>query len=253
MTTAARTYRADAVAAGTSLYPHPRPVLNTPTLAEAIRVQLHTWVVSELSMTVPGPHTLTDAPADRVARLLTQATTYYEHFGTDACSDAEAWGAAHLFHAYADSLHAAHAAHGDARLLGCLYSLIAARAHLKDGHEQRIDLNPFGCQRPTLDEIALIETIRMQLTTWVPKRLGTVVHLPPRWQQRTPADASDLLANVIQAAEAAYGDADDDDSVRGMAHLANAYAHSLKAAYGHGDAHLFAALNSLILTAACLT
>ncbi|MFF8195648.1 hypothetical protein ACF05L_33345 [Streptomyces bobili] len=44
----------------------------------------------------------------------------------------------------------------------------------------------------------------------------------------------------------------DDDSIRGMARLANAYAHALKAGYGQGDAHLFAALGSLVLAAASL-
>lgn len=250
--TTTSTYTADAIAAGTSTYPHPKPVLYTGALAEAIRVQLRTWVTAELGFTVPTPEMLTAGPADSIARLLGEITEHVHHHGVQARGDAEPWGLAHLFHAHADGLYAAHG-RGDAYLLGTLYSLIAARAHLRDSHEERIELNPFGGHRPTVNESALIETTRVQLTTWVHHTFGTIVQLPERWELHDAAGLSDVLANVIGAAEAKYGDMDDDDSIRGMAHLANARAHGLKAGHGHGDAHLFAALNSLVLAAASLT
>ncbi|MCZ1012018.1 hypothetical protein [Streptomyces lydicus] len=249
--TTTSTYTADAIAAGTSTYPRPKPVLYTGALAEAIRVQLRTWVTAELGFTVPAPEMLTAEPADSIARLLGEITEHVQLYGADTGVSAEPWGLAHLFHAHADGLYAAHG-RGDAYLLGALYSLIAARAHLRDGHEGRIELDPFGGHRPTVDDSALIETARVQLTTWVPDTFGTIVQLPERWELHDAADLSDLLADVIGAGEAKYGDMDDDNSIRGMAHLANARAHGLKAGYGHGDAHLFAALNSLVLAAASL-
>lgn len=249
--TTTSTFTADAIAAGLSTYPHPKPVLYTGALAEAIRVQLRTWVTAELGFTVPAPKTLTDKPADSIARLLGEITAHVNHFGVlQASGDAEPWGLAHLFHAHADTLYAANG-RGDAYLLGALYSLIAARAHLRDGHQGRIELTPFGGHQPAVDESALIETARVQLTTWVPDTFGTV-QLPERWELHDAADLSDVLADVIGAAEAKYGDMDDDNSICGMAHLANARAHGLKAGHGHGDAHLFAALNSLVLAAASL-
>ncbi|MFD8671033.1 hypothetical protein ACFV1U_37420 [Streptomyces microflavus] len=244
------TFTADAVAAGLSTYPHPKPVLHTGELAAAIRVQLRTWVPAELGFTVPAPE-LTADPADSIARVLGEITEHVQLYGADTGVNAEPWGLAHLFHAHADGLYAAQG-RGDAYLLGALYSLIAARAHLRDHYEGRIELDPFGGHRPTVDDSALIETARVQLTTWVPETFGTIVQLPERWELHHAADMSDVLADVIGAGEAKYGDMDDDDSIRGMAHLANARAHGLKAGYGHGDAHLFAALNSLVLAAASL-
>jgi hypothetical protein len=251
MTETTSTYTADAVAAGLSLYPHPKPVLHTAALAEAIRVQLRTWVPAELGFTIPAPEILTAEPADSIARLLGEITEHVQLYSADTGVNAEPWGLAHLFHAHADGLYAAHG-RGDAYLLGALYSLIAVRAHIRDHYEGRIELDPFGGHRPTVDESALIETARVQLTTWVSDAFGTIVPLPERWELHDAADLSDLLGDVIGAGEAKYGDMDDDDSIRGMAHLANARAHGLKAAYGGGDAHLFAALNSLVLAAATL-
>ncbi|MFD7867011.1 hypothetical protein [Streptomyces sp. NPDC059783] len=239
------------MAAGLSHYPHPKPVLHTGALAEAIRVQLRTWVTAELGFTVPAPETLPAKPADSTARLLGKITEHVQLYGADTGVNAEPWGLAHLFHAHADSLYAAQG-RGDAYLLGALYSLVAARAHIRDHSKGRIELDPFGGHRPTIDDSALIETARVQLTTWAPYTFGTVVQLPERWKLHDAADLSDVLADVLAAGEAKYGDMDDDNSIRGMAHLANARAHGLKAAYGHGDAHLFAALNSLVLAAACL-
>ncbi|HLU97056.1 MAG TPA: hypothetical protein VKZ89_09485 [Thermobifida alba] len=247
MTEIASTYAADAIAAGMSTYPHPKPILDTGALAEVIRVQFLTWA----GIQVPDPETVAAAPADSIARLLGELTERVHLYGVEADGDAEPWGLAHLFNAHADALYAAHG-RGDAHLLGTLYSLIAARAHLRDGHEGRFELDPFGGDRYTINEKALIETIRVQLTTWVPDTFGTIVQIPERWEMRHAADLSDFIANVIGSAEAKYGDMDDLDSIRGMAHLANARAHGLKAGYGHGDAHLLAALGSLVLAAAIL-
>jgi hypothetical protein len=243
------TYTADGIAAGMSTYPHPKPVLDTSALAEAIRVQLRTWVTAELGITIPTPELVTAEPADTIAQLLGEITEHVHIHGVEAHGDAEPWGIVHLFNAHADSLYAAHG-RGDAHLLGALYSLIAARVHLRDGYEGRFELDPFGGDRRTINERALIESVRVQIAAWVPDTFGTVVQIPERWEMRYAADLSDVIADVIGAAEAKYGDMDDDDSIRGMAHLANARAHGLKAGYGHGDAHLFAALNSLVLAAA---
>lgn len=243
-------YTAYAIAVGTSTSPRPKPVLDTGALAEAIRVQLRTWVTAELGFTVPLSETVAAAPADRTARLLGELTDHVHHYGVDMDGDAEPWGLAHLFNAHADALYAAHG-RGDGHLLGALYSLIAARAHLRDGYEGRFELDPFGADRYTINESALIETVRVQLATWVHHTFGTIVQLPERWELNDAADLSDLIGEVLGSAEAKYGDMDD-DSIRGMAHLATARAHGLKAGYGHGDAHLFAALNSLVLAAASL-
>ncbi|MFD8897610.1 hypothetical protein [Streptomyces ardesiacus] len=250
MTETASTYTADAIATGMSTYPHPKPHLDKGALAEAVRVQLRTWVTAEFEITIPTSEMVTAVPAESIAWLLGEITEHVHLHGVEADGDAEAWGLAHLFNAHADGLYAAHG-RGDAYLLGALYSLIAARAHLRDGHEGRFELDPFGGDRHTINEKALIETVRVQLTTWVPDTFGTIVQIPERWEMRHAADLSDFLANVIGSAKAKYGDMDD-DSIRGMAHLANARAHGLKAGYGHGDPHLFAALNSLILAAANL-
>lgn len=255
MTQTASTFTADGNAAGMSTYPHRKPVLDTAALAEAIRVQLRTWATAEFGITVPTPEMVTAGPADSTAQLLGEITEHVHLYlyGVETDGDTEPWGIAHLLSAHADCLYAARG-HGDADayLLGALYSLIAARAYLKDGHEGRFEPDPFAGGQPTIDEQALIETVRVQLATWVPVTFGTVVQLPERWEMRCAADLSDVIGEVIGAAEAKYGDMDDDDSIRGMAHLANARAHGLKAAHDHGDAHLFAALNSLILAAACL-
>ncbi|MCX4681391.1 hypothetical protein OG413_40045 [Streptomyces sp. NBC_01433] len=252
MTEIASTYTADGIAAGMSTYPHPKPVLDTGALAEAIRVQLRTWVTAELGITVPAPELVAASPATSIAWLLGEITEVVHLYGVETNGDAEPWGITHLLNARADGLNAAHG-RGDGHLLGALYSLIAARAHLRDGFEGRFELDPFGADRYTINERSLVETVRVQLATWAPATFGTVVQLPDRWELRTAADLSDIIGDVIRAAEVKYGDVDDDDSIRGMAHLANARAHGLKAGYGHGDAHLFAALGALVLTAAALT
>jgi len=251
MTETTSTYTADGIAAGRSLYPHPKPVLDTASLAEAIRVQARTWVTAAFGLTVPGPEAVATAPAETIAQFLGEVAEHVHIWGVEAGGDAEPWGIAHLLNAHADSLYAAHGG-GDGYLLGALYSLIAARAHVRDGHEGKYELDPFADDRRPLNETALIETIRMQLSTWVPDTVGTVVQIPARWGIGYAADLSDVIGDVIGAAEAKYGDMDDDDSIQGMAHLANARAHGLKAGYGHGDAYLFAALGSLVLAAAAL-
>ncbi|MFF7117413.1 hypothetical protein ACFY91_34595 [Streptomyces albogriseolus] len=183
MTETASTY----IATGMSTYPQPKPVLDAGTLAEAIRVQLRTWVTVEFGITVPAPEMGTARPADSTAQLLGEITEHVHLYGVEADGDAEPWGIAHLLNAHADSLYAARG-HGDAYLLGALYSLIAARAHLRDGYEGRIELDPFGGDRRTVNERALIETARVQIATWAPEAFGTVVQLPERWEMRCAAD-----------------------------------------------------------------
>ncbi|MCZ1012027.1 hypothetical protein [Streptomyces lydicus] len=251
MTETARTYTADGIAAGTSTYPHPKPVLDTRALAEAIRMQLCTWVTAEFGIIVPTPEMVAAAPAASIAQFLGEIAEHVHIWGVETDGDAEPWGIAHLFNAHADGLYAAHG-RGDAHLLGALYSLIVARAHLRDGYEGRFELDPFADDLRSLNETALIETVRVQLATWVPATFGTIVQLPERWEMRHAAELSDVLGVVIGAAEAKYGDMDDDSIQGGMAHLANARAHGLKAGYGHGDAHLAASLGALVLAAAVL-
>lgn len=248
--TETHTYVADGIAAGRSIYPHPKPVMDTSALAEAIRVQLYTWATSAFGITIPGPDQVSDAHA--VSRLVSDVAEHARVWGCDdAHTDAEAWGMAHLFSADADSMRAAQG-HGDAYLLGALYSLICARAYLRDSYAGRFELDPFASDLLEIEEAALIETIRVQVATWAPETFGTVVTVPDRWAMREAAALSDFIADVIRAGEGKYGGMDDDDSIRGMAHLANAYGHTLKAANGHGDAPLFAALGSLVLAAASL-
>ncbi|WP_405968899.1 hypothetical protein OG613_47295 (plasmid) [Streptomyces sp. NBC_00015] len=248
--TETRTYVADGIAAGRSTYPHRKPVMDTPALAEAIRVQLCTWATSAFGTTIPDPEQLSEP--DAVSRLVSNVAEQARISGFDSAdTDADAWGMAHLFNADAHSLRAAQG-HGDAYLLAALYSLICARAYLRDSYTGRLELNPFASDRMELDEATLIETIRVQVATWAPETFGTVVAVPNRWAMREAADLSDFIADVIRAGEGKYGDMDDDDSIRGMAHLANAYGYALKAGYGHGDTHLFAAVGSLVLAAASL-
>ncbi|MGF3141014.1 hypothetical protein [Streptomyces diastaticus] len=251
-TTAPTSYAADGNAAGTRVYPYPQPpAMDTAALAETIRVQALTWVPREFQITVSGPEAFAVAPTGAVAQLLGMLTEHVHIWGVSVGGDAEPWGIAHLLGAHADSLWAAHG-RGDAHLLGVLYSLIAARAHLHESRNARYELDPFADDRRPLDEAALIETIRVQLDTWAPFALGTVVQLPGRWEMRDAADLSDVIGTVLGEAEAAYGDSDA-DAVRGMAHLANARAHGLRAGYGHGEPYLLAALYSLILAAANLS
>ncbi|MEU3084107.1 hypothetical protein ABZ697_27810 [Streptomyces albidoflavus] len=269
-------YAADGIAAGTRVHPYPTaPAMDTAALAEIIRVQATTWVPREFGITVSGPEGFAAAPTGGVSQLFGVLTEQVHVWGVSVGGDAEPWGIAHLLSGHADALWAVQG-RGDAHLLGALYSLIAARAHLHEGHEGAVALDPFADDRRPLDEMALIETIRVQLATCapvtlalpgqIPERwemrdaadlsdiLGTVLagQIPERWEMRDAADLSDLLGTVLDAAEAAYGDRADTDSVRGLAHLANARAHGLRAAYGHGDAYLVGALNSLILAAASL-
>ncbi|NEC96233.1 hypothetical protein G3I57_13070 [Streptomyces albidoflavus] len=245
-------YAADGIAAGTRVYPYPTaPAMDTAALAEIIRVQATTWVPREFGIMVSGPRGFAAAPTGAVSQLFGLLTEQVHVWGVSVGGDAEPWGIAHLLSGHADALWAVQG-RGDAHLLGALYSLIAARAHLHEGHEGAVSLDPFADDRRPLDEMALIETIRVQLATCAPVTFTLAGQIPERWEMRDAADLSDLLGAVLDAAEAAHGDRTDTDSVRGMAHLANARAHGLRAAYGHGDAYLVGALNSLILAAASL-
>ncbi|RNG27167.1 hypothetical protein [Streptomyces botrytidirepellens] len=245
--TETHTYIVDGIAAGRSTYLYPKPIMDTPALAEAIRVQLRTWATSTFGTIIPGPEEIREANA--ASRMVFDVAEQARIWGVDeAEADVEAWGMAHLFNADANSMRAAQG-HGDAYLLGALYSLICARAYLRDSYTGRFALDPFASDLPQIDEAALSETIRVQVATWAPETFGTIVTIPDRWAVCEAPALSDFIADVMHAGAGKYGDMDDDDSMRGMAHLANAYGHVLKAAYGHGDVYLFAALGSLVLAA----
>ncbi|WP_331725993.1 hypothetical protein [Streptomyces sp. NBC_00470] len=245
-------FAADGVAAGLDTSPRPAPRLDAGALAESIRGQVWTWAGPAFQIPVPGPEMVAAAPAHSVAELVGEMAERVRVWGVQVDGGAESWGLVHLFNAHAEALWAARG-RGDGHLLGALYSLIAARAHLRDGYDGRIELDPFADDRRPVDETALLETIRVQLDTWVPDAFGTIVQLPRRRELRDAADLSDVIGYVLGAVEAKHGAAvDDADSVRGLAHLANARAHGLKAGHGHGDGHLLAALDSLVLAAANL-
>ncbi|MFI1203543.1 hypothetical protein ACH4VR_29625 [Streptomyces sp. NPDC020883] len=226
----------------------PHPALDTAALIESIRVQLRTWVVSAYGVRVPEPGVLVTT-AD-LSVFISRVTLAAKESGV--CQDgAVGWGMAQLFHAEVDALRAAQGGDSRAYLLGTLYSLIGARAGLLNGDDYptTLALSPFPGHVPALNEASLIETIRAQVLIFL-KTPG--VYMPQRWQMRDAADLSGFIAEVAQAAEALYGDMDDDDSIRGLGHLINARAHALKAAYNHGNRYLFAALDSLILAVANL-
>ncbi|MBV9026405.1 MAG: hypothetical protein JO362_22030 [Streptomycetaceae bacterium] len=101
---------------------------------------------------------------------------------------------------------------------------------------------------PKVTESALIDAIRVQLRTWVTRSLG--IAIPDRIE--TAPDLSDLVHDIAEHAEEQWGDFDDDSSIMGVAHVINAHADTLRAAYGHGDGHLLQALTSLNIAARIL-
>jgi hypothetical protein len=231
-------------------YPVSKPPLTPAALAEAIRVQLRTWVVSAYGAPVPenpeavnGPQSL----AAMVARVVRAAEDFEE--GED---DATAWGIAHLIHADADAIRNAHGyTNGGGYLLGCLYSVIVAGAYLwRDYDGEPVAFSPYPGDRPALDESALIETGRTLVQMHVLQEAGVVV--PPRGSWLDAPQFSDLIADVADSFERAYGDMDGDDEIRALAHLVNAREHALKAGYGHGAAYVLACLNSLVLAVASM-
>ncbi|MGW0846779.1 hypothetical protein ACWD26_43035 [Streptomyces sp. NPDC002787] len=245
MTDTTTSYAADGITAGLSTYPHPKPVMDTGALVEACRVQARTWVTRTYGVRVPDELSGAGALAD----LIGEVTDWAEHDPDNPEGDATLYGLAHLENAHADALRAYHG-HGDGYLLGALFSLISAGAALYDGFEDVSLMDPFDGRMPVLDESALIETVRVQLNTWAPTWLQTLPYAAGEIKD-APA-LSDVIGDVLNTAQARYGDMDDDDSIRGMAHLANARAHGLKAGYSHGNAYVFAALGSLVLAAASL-
>ncbi|MFE7157014.1 hypothetical protein [Streptomyces sp. NPDC057636] len=239
-------YVADGIAAGRSTFPHPKPNMDANALVEACRVQASTWVTGEFGVTVPAQLSWLGALVELIAGVIDAAEPLPGAIETDTTW----YGLAQLDNAHGHALRAYHD-HDDSYLLGCLFALINARAALLDGYSDVSVTDLFDGRLPSLDEPTLIETIRIQLNTWVP-----TLFVVPVWAPGDLASGphlSDAIAHVLDAAQAAYGDMDDDDSVRGMAHLANARAHSLKVGYGHGDAELFAVLQALVLVAANLT
>ena len=243
-TNTATTYAADGITAGISNYPLPKPVMDTVAFVEACRVQARTWVTRVYGVRVPESLSGAGALADLIAEVADAA----EHDPQTAKGDVTENLSAYLDTAHTYALWAYHD-HGDGYLLGVLFCLIKAAAAQNGGVlADTGQTDPFGGRTPLADEAALIETVRAQLNTWAPDLLGT-----PSYGQITGAPAvSDVIAEVLDAAQARYGDLDDGDSIRGMAHLANARAYGLKAGYGHGDAYVFAALGSLVLAAANL-
>ncbi|MGP3951311.1 hypothetical protein [Streptomyces sp. 7N604] len=239
------TYVTDGIAAGLSTYPHPKPVMDTGALVEACRVQARPWVTRRFGVMVPaelsGPGALVD--------LIAEVTDAAEHDPDSTEDDATMNGLEHLDNPHDEALRAYHG-HGNGYLLGALFSLISASGALSEGYRDAGLMDPFCGRLSAVDESALIETVRVQLNTWAPAVLETPSYADG---EITSAPAlSEVIAQVVDAAQAKYGDMDDDDSIRGMAHLAGARAHSLKAASGHGDAYVFAALGSLVLAAASL-
>lgn len=245
MTETANPYTTDGIRAGLSTYPHPKPVINAGVLIEACRVQARTWATRACGARIPDHLSGATALAALIAEIADAAECHPDR----AEDDAAMYGIAHLTSAHADALRASHG-HGDGYLLGALFSLISAGAALERGFEGASLMEPFTGRMPVLDESALIETARVQLNTWTPQVLQAPEYAPERIKD-APA-LSDVIAEVLDAAEARYGDMDDDNSIQGMAHLANARAHGLKAAYGHGNAYLLALLHPLICASASL-
>lgn len=245
MTEITTSYTTDGITAGLSTYPHRKPVMDTGALVEACRVQARTWVTRAYGVLIPDALTGADALAD----LITQISRAALCDPDTTEDDATLYGLAHLDNAYADALRA-NQGYGDGYLLGALFSIISAGAALYDGFEDVSLMDPFDGRMPVLDESALIEAARVQLNTWTPAVLQTPAYAAGEIED-APA-LSDVIAVVLDAAQARYGDIDDDTSIRGMAHLANARAHGLKAGYSHGNAYVFAALGSLVLAAASL-
>ncbi|KNE83303.1 hypothetical protein AB0B04_19055 [Streptomyces xinghaiensis] len=239
------------VVARLGTYPHRAPVMDEGALVEACRVQAGTWVTRRFDVAVPAELSGTGALVDLTAAICDAAGDTPDWATPKGADDGVTWyGLAHLDNAHADALRAYHG-HGDAHLLGALYSLISAGAALRGGCGDVRGMDPFEDRLPVLDEQALIQTVRVQLNTWIP----AVLEIPGYAAEeiRSAAGLSDVLEQVADAARAAFGGMDDGDSIRGMTHLAHARAHGLKAGYGDGDAFVFAALGSLVLAAACLT
>ncbi|MEU5434505.1 hypothetical protein AB0G73_14175 [Streptomyces sp. NPDC020719] len=101
----------------------------------------------------------------------------------------------------------------------------------------------------TITETALVDAIHLQLATWTGWTLGV---RPPQ-QPTSLTDLAALIRLVRNLAEDAWGDLDDDRSIRGIAHLMNADIDCTRAAAGHGPAHLLSALTSLITATHALT
>ncbi|MFD6329155.1 hypothetical protein ACFWGI_06200 [Streptomyces niveus] len=233
----AHSYTVDGVRAGLSTYPFPKPRLDDQALVESCRVQAQTWVTSRFRVEVPDELSGPGALADLIAEIQDAAE-----------NDAEEERLRHLDNAYEAALHAYHE-RGSGYLLGTLFSLISAGATIVDAPDDPRRRAPFEDRMPVVDERALIETVRVQLNTWAPALLKVPTWAPG--EIASVVDLSDVIALVADAAQAAYGHPDD-DSMRGMAHLANARAHSLKAGYGHGAPHVLAALDALVLATANL-
>ncbi|MER7688730.1 hypothetical protein [Streptomyces sp. NPDC097610] len=240
-------YATDGITAGLGTYPHPKPVMDTGALVEACRVQARTWVTRAYGVRVPDELPGAGALADLIAEVTDAAWRSRDSVADDA--NATRYGFAHLDNAYPAALRA-RLGRGDGYLLGALFSLISAGAALRSGFEDAALMDPFSGHMPVLDDSALIETARVQLNTWAPAVLQTRPYAAG--EIKDAPTLSDVIADVLDAAQARYGDMDDDTSIRSMAHLANARAHSLKAGYSHGDAYVFAALGSLVLAAASL-
>jgi len=244
------------VRAALSGFPVREPIVNSEALAEAIRVQARTWVVSQWGVSVPvDPAALggVDGAAAMLARVVRSAE--YVEEGNE---DRTAWGMAHMIHADADGIRAANG-HGDGYLLGALYSLIVASAYLWGGYDgDSVAFSPYPNDRPAVDESALIETARTLVQVYAPddsRMIGVGefgVYIPPRGSWLDGPRFSDLIAQVADSFERRYGDHDGEDEIRAMAHLVNAREHALKAGHSHGAPYVFAALSSLVLAVASM-
>lgn len=218
-------------------------------VAEVVRVQLRTWVVQQWGVSpelLENPDVFKDVDGfgDVVGRVVRIAEANEE--GDD---DSTAWGMAHLIQADADAVRLV-AGFGNGYALGSLYSLIVAAGWMWSGVYEggSVPFTPYDPDRPVISERAVIETARTMVEMFTPSDAG--VFIPHRGSWLDAPRFSDLIAELADSFEERYGDMDDDDSIRAMAHMVSAREHSLRAGYGHGTGEVLATIQALSLVIA---